>query len=295
MYVITGATGNTGKPLALALLNAGKQVRVISRDENKAADLKAAGAEVVIGDSTDAAVLNQAFAGATAVYAMIPPNYIAPDFYNYQTTAADAIAGAVVANNVPYVVTLSSVGAHLPEKAGVVQGLHYMETRLNQLEGVNVLHLRPTYFMENTLGMAPLAKMAGIIGSPVNPDLTMNMIATRDIADYAAKRLLALDFNGKSHQDLLGSRDISYGEVAKVYGQAIGKPELMYVTVPSSDMHKMMLNEWGVSESLANNMIQFIETMNEGQVLQATVRNAESTTPTSIEDFAQVFKAVYNS
>lgn len=293
MYVITGATGNTGKPLALSLLQAGKQVRVITRDAAKAADLQAAGAEVVVGDSTDGAVLKAAFQGAEAVYAMVPPNYTAEDFYAYQVAASDAIAEAIEANQVPNVVTLSSLGAHLTEKAGVVQGLHYLENRLNQIDGLNALHLRPGYFMENTLGMAPLAKMAGIIGSPLKPEMQIPMIATQDIAEYAAKRLTALDFSGKSHQDLMGSRDVSYSEVAQVYGNAIGKPELMYVTVPMQEMKKIMLNEWGVSESLASNMVQFMETMNEGSVMADSPRTPEATTATSIEDFAHTFKAVY--
>ena len=97
---------------------------------------------------------------------------------------------------IKYVVSLSSQGAHLESGSGVVLGLHKMENILNRIEGLNTLHLRPTYFMENTLGMIGLIKQAGIMGSPIKPDLTFPVIATKDIADYAAKRLLALDFKG---------------------------------------------------------------------------------------------------
>lgn len=295
MYVITGATGHTGHPLTLALLNAGKQVRIISRDAEKAKDLTAAGAELVLGSSTDPETLKKAFQGAKAVYAMIPPQMVAEDFYGYQQQTADAIASAIESNNVPYAVTLSSIGAHLPQGAGVVQGLHYFENRLNQIEGLNVLHLRPGYFMENTLGMAQYAKMFGFIGSPVSPTIPIPMIATQDIANYAAKRLNSLDFNGKSHQYLLGNRDVTYQEAAKVYGSVVGKPKMPYVTVPTADMRKSMINEWGMSESATDKMLEFMDCLNEGKILEDVNRDAEATTPTRVEEFAQVFKAAYDA
>lgn len=295
MYTIIGATGNTGKPLTEALLNAGKKVRIVSRDPEKAKELVQAGAELIVGDSTDRDTLTQAFKGAEAAYVLIPANPQAPDFYGFQQEISDHIAEAIEASGLKNVVTLSSVGAHLPANAGVVQGLHYMEERLNQIDGVNILHLRPGYFMENTLGMVPLAKFVGIMGSPVNPSLEIPMIATRDIGEYAAKRLLALDFSGKGHQYLLGSRNVQYAEVAKIFGSKIGKPELQYVPVPAEEMKKSMLNEWGASESFADKMLEFVDTMNNGQILEEIQRDQESTTPTSIEDFSEVWAAVYNS
>lgn len=74
MYVIMGATGNTGKPLALALLNAGKKVRVLSRDAEKAKDLVNKKAELLVGDSSDSNFLTKAFTGTDAVYALVPPD-----------------------------------------------------------------------------------------------------------------------------------------------------------------------------------------------------------------------------
>ena len=66
-YVITGATGNTGKPISLGLLERGHKVRVITRNGEKAQDLKDKGAEVFIGNPLDQSFLNSAFSGADAV------------------------------------------------------------------------------------------------------------------------------------------------------------------------------------------------------------------------------------
>jgi uncharacterized protein YbjT (DUF2867 family) len=295
MYVIAGATGNTGKPIAEALLKAGKQVRIISRDAEKAKSLIAQGAEWINGSSTDRATLTKAFTGAKAAYVLIPPYLQAADLTAYQTEAAENIAQAIQASGIQQVVTLSSVGAHLTSGAGVVQGLHHMENRFNQIPNVHVLHLRPTYFLENTLGQAGAIKMMGTMASPIKGDLRIPMIATQDIAQYAAKRLLALDFQGKQVQHLFGAEDISYDELAKVYGAKIGKPELAYTQLPYDAFKGVMMSQWGASESMADKMIEFTQAVNEGRITEIMQRDAESTTPTSVAAFSNVFAHVYNS
>ena len=288
-----GATGNTGKPLAMALLNAGKKVRVISRAADKAKALTDKGAELFLGDSSNAEFLTKAFTGATAAYVLIPPDWTAPDFYAYQQKMADAIVTAVKNSGVKNVVSLSSVGTHIEEFSGVVYGLRYLEQKLNAIENLNALHLRPTYFMENIFSQVPVIKQNGIMGSPVKGDLTMTVIATQDIAAYAAKRLLSMDFKGKGIQYLLGQREVTYNEIAKVFGKAIGKPDLAYVEFPYEGLKQALLG-MGASESLADSMNTFVEKLNEGKVSADAKRTPESTTPTTIEEFAKTFAHVYN-
>jgi uncharacterized protein YbjT (DUF2867 family) len=292
MYVITGATGNTGKVIASALLEAGKQVRIISRDTEKAKELTDKGAELFHGSTDDVELLEKAFDGATTVYAMLPMNMQAEDYTAFQMEHANAIAEAMEVCKVKNVVTLSSQGAHLDSGTGIVLGLHKMEQLFNKIEGINTLHLRPCYFMENTLGMIGLIKANGIMGSPIKGDLSFPVIATKDIANYAAKRLLALDFEGKNHQDLLGARDVTYTEMAKVYGAAIGKPDLSYVEFHYEDFKSAFMG-MGASENVADKMNEFLKRVNEGEVFIAE-RDEESTTPTTIEEFSHTFKYVYN-
>lgn len=168
------------------------------------------------------------------------------------------------------------------------------EKMFDGIDGLNTLHLLPTYFMENTLGMTGLIKQAGIMGAPLKGDLSLAVIATKDIAAYAAKRLLSLSFEGNNIQDLLGARDVAYNEMAKVYGAAIGKPDLQYVEFSYEDVKKSFIEQRGASESIADNMNEFIKAVNEGKVTDG-IRGAESTTPTTIEDFAETFAYVYNN
>ena len=74
MYVITGATGNTGHIVAKRLLEQGKNVRVIGRTAEKLAKLTSLGAEAFVGDLGDAQALAKAFSGAEAAYVMLPPD-----------------------------------------------------------------------------------------------------------------------------------------------------------------------------------------------------------------------------
>ncbi len=194
--------------------------------------------------------------------------------------------------NVKHVLSLSSQGAHIESDSGIILGLHKMEQLFNKIEGLNILHLRPCYFMENALGMVGMIKGSGIMGSPIKGDLSIPMIATKDIANYASKRLLALDFNGKNHQDLLGARNVTYQEVTRVYGNAIGKPDLNYIEFPYADFKAAFMG-MGASESVADKMNEFLIKVNAGEVFIAN-RNEENTTPTTIEEFAHIFKYVYS-
>jgi len=291
MYVITGATGNTGKVIASTLLEAGKKVRIIGRDAEKAKELTDKGAKLFQGSTDNLEFLKNAFDGATAVYAMLPLNMQAEDYTSYQLKHANAIADAMEACKVKYVVSLSSQGAHLESGSGVILGLHKMEQLFNKIEGLNTLHLRPCYFMENTLGMVGLIKESGIMGSPIKGNLSMPVIATKDIADYAAKRLLALDFEGNNYQDLLGARNVTYAEIAKVYGAAISKSDLNYVEFPYADFKSAFMG-MGASESVADKMNEFLERVNAEEIFIAE-RNEANTTPTTIEEFSHTFSYVY--
>jgi uncharacterized protein YbjT (DUF2867 family) len=293
IYLITGATGNTGKPIVEGLLRAGHAVRIISRSKEKAESLVTLGALLFEGDPQDRNLLEKAMKGADAAYLMIPPNYGASDFTASQENYAAAYVSAIRSTGLRYAVTLSSIGAHLPEGAGVVQGLQKMESALNKIPGLNVLHLRPSYFMENIFGQIGIIKNLGIMGSPIRPDLKFPVVATRDIAAVALKRLLDLNFKSISHEYILGPEDLNYDEIASRLGKFIGNPQLKYVQFPYEDAAKGMMAA-GMGESISYRMVEFASAMNDGRVMGDMVRSKENTTPTSLEDFGPIFAAVFN-
>jgi uncharacterized protein YbjT (DUF2867 family) len=285
MYVITGATGNTGSAAAETLLAGGEKIRVIGRSAEKLKRFADKGAEVFVGDVLDTVAMTRAFTGAAAVYAMIPPDFAQEDFSGYQLLVSDSLAAAIEAAGVKYVVSLSSVGAQLPKGAGPVSGLHHFERRLEKVAGLNVLHLRPAYFFENFLFQIPVIGMLGAMANMLRGDLVMPMIATRDIGARAAAELRARKFSGHSTRELLGPRDLTLNEAAAILGQAIGRPGLSYVQAPPEQILPAM-QQMGMSADAANLIAEMYRALNDGQMVALEKRSAENTTPTTLESWA---------
>jgi len=76
------------------------------------------------------------------------------------------------------------------------------------------------------------------------------MIATRDVGDYAAQRLLDLDFSGKQTRELLGERDLSMAEATTIIARGIGKPDLRYEQFPY-DQVQQVLEQMGMRPTKA--------------------------------------------
>jgi uncharacterized protein YbjT (DUF2867 family) len=293
MYVILGATGHTGSVVARRLLDRGKKVRVVGRDNKKLAPFVSRGADAFATDVLDTNALSRAFAEAQGVYALIPPNMSSPDFRAYQDSVTESIAKALERGGVSHAVTLSSVGADKPDKTGPVVGLHNMESRLAQVRGLNALHLRAGYFMENTLAQIGIIRSLGMMAGPVRADLPLSMIATRDIGAAAAEALLRLDFHGQQTQELLGPPDVTYAETAKIIGLAIGKQDLTYVQLPDEQVIQAMTG-MGMSRNIAQLLCEMSAALNNGHMRPLEPRSEKNTTPTTLEMFVEeVFLPAY--
>jgi len=293
MYVILGATGKTGSVVANSLLDKKKKVRVVGRDHKKLAAFTGRGAEAFTANVTDEKALTHAFTGAEAVYAMIPPDLANDNYRGFQSLAGNAISKALENAGVKHAVTLSSVGADKPDKTGPIAGLHELESKLNVIRGLDVLHLRAGYFMENTLPQVGIIRNLGRMAGPVDLDVALAMIATKDIGAAAAEALLKLEFKGKQTQELQGQRNLSYQEAAVIIGQAIGKPGLDYVRLPDDQVLQAM-TLMGMSKNVAALILEMANGINRGHVKTLEPRSAKNTTPTTFEQFVrEVFVPAY--
>ncbi len=290
MITVMGATGHTGKKIAEALIEAGQKVRALDRSERKLAELERSGAEVLTGDVADAAFLTTAFRGADAVYTLLPTDRQSPDFPARQQQEGEAIVDAIRESGVRYVVALSSLGAELSEGTGLIAGLHAHEERLARLEGTNVLLLRPVSFFENFYDQFGPIRHQGMAADSVAPDLAVPMVATRDIADVAAKALAARDWQGVVVRELLGPRDLSHREATHILGERIGQPELEYVQLSYADMAGALV-EAGLSASFAGRYVEMTRAFNEGTVRPRAGRTPENTVRTPFQKFHGSSKA----
>ena len=227
-YVLLGSIGNITKPIALNLIKAGHQVSLISSNEESIPRIDAIGATPLVGNVADLEFLTRAFAGADVLYLMIPPKWTVENWIEYLKSVADNYVAAIKANGIKQVVVLSSVGAHMKHGAGPVDGLAYLEDKLNELADVNAVYLRPSYFYYNMYSMIPLIKNAGIMGSTQPASYKLVLTDTTDIADVATEVLLKPDFSGKTVR-YVASDEQTWADITKAISEAIGKPDLPWV------------------------------------------------------------------
>lgn len=295
MIAILGATGNVGGKVAAFLASKNEPVRLIARSGDRLRGLAGKSVMPLAGDMGNTDFLVRSLAGVDAVFTLIPPNPTAPDFMRYADSIGESIARAVEISGVRHVVSLSSVGADLDDKlTGPIKGLHHMEKRLNRIKGLNVIHLRAAYFMENLLMNIGLINAKGIAGSAIRGDIRFPMIAAKDIAGHAAGRLAKRDFIGSSVHYLLGERDLSLSEATAIIGEKIAKPGLQYVTFPYDEAEKAMIS-MGLSPDMSRTYVEMARAFNDGTI-KAEERSRENTTPTSIEAFCdEVFVPAFKT
>jgi len=293
-YVITGGAGNISLPVSEKLLSAGHEVTVISRNAANIAGLTAKGAKAAIGSVEDAGFLTKAFAGADAVYTMVPPNMTPADWKGYIGQVGSNYAEAIKANGIKYVVNLSSIGAHMAEGCGPVSGLYRSEAALNALDQVNIKHLRPGYFYPNLFANVGMIKNMGIMGGNYGgSELKIILSHPEDIAEVAAQELLGLDFSGHSIR-YLSSDERTTDDISKVIGTAIGKPELKWIVFSDEDALKGGIGA-GLPEEIAKNYTEMGHAIRTGAMFADYQANRpQQFGKTKLEDFAKVFAAVYN-
>ena len=221
MFIVLGASGNTGKVVAETLLTQKKKVRVVLRDAAKGQAWKEGGADVSIADVEDGAALKRAFSGAEGGYVLLPPNFSSSHVRVDNNRRARAIAAAVEAAGVPHVVMLSSVGAQQADGTGPVLGLRDAEATFTRAHAA-VTFVRAAYFMENW-GGALYAVAQGVLPTFLLADQAIPMVATRDIGTAVA-RLLAEGGSGKRVIELAGPREYSPRDVAAALARIVGKP-----------------------------------------------------------------------
>jgi len=294
-FVILGATGNVGGPLAEQLLAKGHKVRAIGRDRAKLESLSAKGAQIVAAERFDRNdSWARSFDGADAVFSFIPPGMQADDYGVFQDEVGEAIRSAVAAHGVRRVLNLSSIGADLPEGTGPIKGLHRHEKRLNSLSGVDVLHLRPSYYMENLLIAIPLIKQMGLSGSPLVGDVPVEMVAARDVGIKAAALLDEGTFRGQSVFELEGPRAWTMTEATAVLGAAIGKPDLKYMQF-AYDAARMGMIGSGLKPGLVDLVIEMNKAFNDGIVRPTQEITAEHRGSTTLDEFAPVFARAFGA
>ncbi|HEY3402528.1 MAG TPA: NmrA family NAD(P)-binding protein [Ohtaekwangia sp.] len=291
-YVITGSVGHISKPIIEGLVKAGHIVRVITSSNDRITEIEKLGANASVGSVHDAAFVSRAFKGADVVYTMIPPIWQTTNWRASQNEVAKNYADAIRANNIKYVVNLSSIGAHVGNGVGPVDGLYDFEKLLNAIPGLHVKHLRPSFFFYNFLAQIGLIRQAGIMGANYGDGEKVFLVHTNDIAAAALDELSRLNFTGNSVRYIFGD-ERSGKEIAAVLSKAIGK-DINWV-VFSDDQQKQGLLQAGLSETHAQGYTDMGKALRDGIMQSDARKNKPVWSPTKLEDFAHEFAVAFAS
>jgi uncharacterized protein YbjT (DUF2867 family) len=285
MIVVTTPTGNIGQQVLENILDSGEPIRVIARDPSRLLEKTRKRVEVVQGSHGNVNVVNQAFSGADYVFWVVPPQpqseSVEAAYVGFTRPACDAFRRQGVGR----VVGVSALGRGLAvaRNAGLVTASLAMDDLIAST-GVSYRALTMPSFMDNILRQIEPIKSRGMFFSPISGDRKLPTCATRDIAAVAAKLLLDPSWSGQGSVPVLGPEDLSFNDMAQIMSEVLGKP-VRFQQI-SFEAFKARLIEQGVSEAMAQGVVDMMAAVNEG-LNNAEPRTPQSTSPTSFRHWCE--------
>ncbi len=285
MIVITAPAGLIGHQVLGNVLCSGEPVRVIARDPSSLPAEARERVEVVRGSHGDIDVVDQAFAGADAVFWLVPPDPRADSaevaYVDFTRPACEALKR----HGVQRVVGISALGrgTAVAGHAGLVTASLAMDDLIAS-SGVSYRALTMPSFMDNLLRQVPAIKDRGVFATPVSGDRKLPSCATRDIAATAARLLLDGSWSGNGHLAVLGPEDLSFNDMAQIMSEVLDQP-VRYQQIPAQAL-KDRLTAAGMSDPMAQATADMMTAKDQG-LDNAEPRTPQSTTPTSFRQWCE--------
>jgi uncharacterized protein YbjT (DUF2867 family) len=211
MYLVTGATGNVGGPVARQLHEQGHRVRALVRDPSRAAGLPA-GVELAAGDLDDPGGVAKAAQGAEAIFLM---------HVGTGTEQTTTMIAAAQDAEVPRIVLLSSAGARLlPLDDNPMGAAFAAREQLLRESGLGVTYLRPSAFASNAFAWRGAIRVGKV--TDATGDGVLAVIDPEDIARVAVAALTGDDHAGKGYL-LTGPQALTAREQAATIAEVTGR------------------------------------------------------------------------
>jgi uncharacterized protein YbjT (DUF2867 family) len=290
--IITGSLGHISKPLTIDLVEKGHHVTVISRKPENQKEIEILGATAAIGLVDDVEFLTATFSGADVVYCMIPPNFAELNQVAYYSRIGSNYAQAIVQSGVRRVIELSSYGAHLEKGTGFIVGSNRVEKIFDALEGVATTHIRPGYFYYNFFNFLKMVKFAGLMSANYGGEDKLAMVSPIDIATAVADEI-AQPLSG-SKVVYVASDDRTCNDIASILGEAVGKPDLKWLTLTSEQMQNGLESN-GVPSHIAFNLVELGEATHRGALREEYDLHPPEMGKIKLTDFAKEFAAAYKA
>lgn len=280
MYIVSGATGNTGSAVAKTLLEKGLPVRVIVRSREKGAAFEKLGAEIAVADLQNADALTEALRDGKVLYLMNPPAYQAADQFAELEKNIESYRAAIKNSALEKIVVLSSIGAHLSSGTGNILTAYRLEQAFGNLD-VPVTFIRAGSFMENWNGVLETAKTQGVLPSFFQPlDRKVPQVAAADIGRVAAEAMQEKTV-GREVKELAGFWT-SPAETAEAFSKVLGR-EVKAVPVPENEWTDILKNH--SSAKNAESMAEMFAGFNAGHIKFETENQIAG--QITIEDYAR--------
>lgn len=295
--VLTGSLGNISKPLATDLVAKGHLVTVVSSKVERQKEIEAIGAKAAIGSVYDTAFLTKTFTGADIVYLMEPGDrnaFFDKNFDIHESIGmiVNCFKRAVGQSGVKKVVHLSSIGAHTNKGVGILAFHHIAENILQELPNdVSIKFMRPVGFYYNMFGFIPTIKAQNAIISNYGGDEKEPWVSPLDIAVVIAEEI-EKPFNGREIR-YIASDEASPNEVAKILGEAIGKPDLKWLELSDEQFTNGLLAV-GMNPQTAKGFTEMNAGRRSGILYQDYNINKPILGKIKLKDFAQDFQVVFN-
>lgn len=285
MFTVMGITGKVGGAVAENLLAAGKTVRGVVRNPEKAKTWADRGVELVASEYDDAQGLSRAFEGAEGVFAMIPPDFAPAPGLPDQKRIIAAFRDALERTKPAKAVFLSSIGSEQPHGLGLITATHLMEEATRTLP-IPVAYLRAGSFMENWLGAVDHIRATGEMPFFYAPlERKFPLVATQDIG-LAGAKVLQEDWSGERVLEVDGPQGgTDLFEVASAFGKALGR-DVKAVQLPEPAWQGV-LEAMGMPADRTGLYIEMAKSFNSGWIHFGNPGTETFHGPTTIEAFAR--------
>ncbi|HEY0272489.1 MAG TPA: NAD-dependent dehydratase, partial [Chitinophaga sp.] len=192
-----------------------------------------------------------------------------------------------------YVVNLSSIGSHLENGLGPTGSNFYVEQKLNELQNIQVLHVRPGMFFTNFYGAIPMIKHQNMLGNNFGGMVNLPLTHPKDIAAAVFRALKDRSFSGKQIQYVVSDEKNGF-ELARTLGNAVGKPGVNWIEFSDEQLLNALLQS-GFSAQMAKvYMIEIGVALKDGSFMEDYNKNKSlSVGGTTLHDFSREFAAAY--
>src|SRR5690348_14129025 len=288
LFLVTGATGQSGSHAVALLRERGLRVRALARGQDERAQrLRDLGAEVVEVDMFNYTQIRDATEGVHAAYFNFPP---APGYVE----AAAKFADAATSSGVHAVVEMSQRGIR-PEMSGRVGLQHWIVERLFDRTPMVTTHLRATIFMHwlENFWVRPSAD-EGLLRLPVG-DARFAPINTFDAARVAVAVLQNPDAHDRQRYDLFGAEERDWHQIAAKVQATLGIP-VRYESIEISEMIAA-LTAGGIPDWLVHHHADVAQEIRDGifSGMNDLVTTISGAPPATIEQSVDINRAFYET